>query len=461
MSALYSIGDLEQWDKRIQEKAVEFGLDCYPQQFEICDHNQMLANMAYSGVPSHYTHWSYGKAYEKQKTLYDYGVAGLPYEMVINSNPALAFLMRDNTLLLQILTIAHVYGHNDFFKNNFTFKSTRAEYTIDTFKAHGDRIRLYREDPSIGLENVEKLLDAAHAVSLQCRRNLAIRKRTIEEERDALIESALPPADPFQRIHRRKASPRPNLVKVPPVPDDDLLLFIRDHNPNLAGWEKDVLTIVHEEAQYFVPQIETKIMNEGWATYWHKRILDSLELPESLHLEFIVRHNQVVRPFEMGLNPYHIGLVIWRDIAGLNEGDAKLFEVRETDRDTAFFRRHLTEELIRELNLFEYEVKGKQKVIRNVADDVGWSQVKEALLKNVGMNTVPVIKVEDADFGHNHTLYLVHYHDGRDLQLEYAEKTLAYLSQMWHGEVVLETELDGKRYMLICNDGGFSTKALR
>lgn len=463
MSGLYSVSDLEYWDKRIQEKVREFGLDCFPQQFEVCDHNQMLSNMAYSGIPSHYPHWSYGKTYEKQKTLYDYGVAGLPYEMVINSNPTLAYLMRDNSLLLQIFTIAHVYGHNDFFKNNFTFRSTRAEYTIDTFKAHGDRVRQYIEDPSIGLESVEKLIDAAHAVSLECRRNLAIRKRTPEEEKDVIIESSAPPPDPFQSIHRRKPTPQLNLSKVPLVPDDDLLLFIRDHNPNLSGWEKDILTIVHEEAQYFIPQIETKIMNEGWATYWHKKILDSLELPEDLHLEFIVRHNQVVRPFSNGINPYHIGLVIWEDIHRRNNtpGYEKLFEIREADRDTSFLRRHLTEELVRELNLFEYETKGDQKIVTNVADKEGWLQVKEALLKNVGMNTVPVIKVEDGDFGHNHTLYLVHYHDGRDLQLEYAEKTLAYLSELWHGEVVLETALDGKRYMLIYNDGGFSTKALR
>src|SRR5437899_11370877 len=129
-------------------------------------------------MPSHYPHWSYGKSYEKLKTLYDYGVSGLPYEMVINSSPAIAYLMRDNSLLLQVLTIAHVYGHNDFFKNNFTFKHTRAEFTISTFKAHANRIRSYSEDPSIGLEAVEALLDAAHALPLHCLRNLALRKRT-------------------------------------------------------------------------------------------------------------------------------------------------------------------------------------------------------------------------------------------------------------------------------------------
>src|SRR5262245_17863883 len=295
--------------------------------------------------------------------------------MVINSNPALGYLMRDNTLFLQILTIAHVYGHNDFFKNNFTFRSTRAEFTVSTFKAHGNRMRAYIEDPSIGLEKVETVLDAAHAVSLQCRRNLAVRKRSPEENRQDLLDAARAPADPFRSIHRRPEYVEPDLRKVPLVPDPDLLLFIRDHNPYLAEWEKDVLTIVHEEAQYFIPQIETKIMNEGWATYWHKRILDSLDLPQELQLEFIVRHNQVVRPFRGGLNPYHVGLRVWEDIRRRYDvptpaeaedlgphhpsGVEKLFEVRESDRDVSFLRRHLNEDLIRDLSLFEYETKGE------------------------------------------------------------------------------------------------------
>ncbi len=477
MAAPYDLKDLESWDARIRDKVREFGLDCYPQEFDICDHNQMLAYMAYSGMPSHYPHWSYGKAYEKLKTLYDYGISGIPYEMVINSNPALAYLMRDNSLLLQILTIAHVYGHNDFFKNNFTFKSTRAEYTISTFKAHGNRVRTYAENPSIGLEKVESVLDAAHAVSLQCRRNLAVRKRTPDEEREQLLDAARPPSDPFQRIHRRQQVVEPDLRKVPLTPDDDLLLFVRDHNPFLAEWEKDLLTIVHEEAQYFIPQIETKIMNEGWATYWHKRILDSLELPQEFQLEFIVRHNQVVRPFPGGLNPYHIGLRVWEDICRRYDaptpseaeelgrthptGTHKLFEVREADRDISFLRRHLTEDLMRELHLFEYEAKGDDLVISEVADKDGWRQVKETLLKSVGMGGIPVIRVADADYSQNRTLYLVHVHDGRDLQLEYSEKTLAYIHRLWQRDVALETVVNGKRALLTYNDHGFSTKTMK
>src|SRR5712692_11077061 len=202
--AAYTLKDLEYWDERVREKVAGFGLDCFAQEFEICDHALMLGYMAYSGMPSHYPHWSYGKSYEKLKTMYDYGVSGLPYEMVINSSPALAYLMRDNSLCLQVLTVAHVYGHNDFFKNNFTFKSTRAELTLNLFKIHADRVRGYIEDPSIGIEKIEPLLDAAHAVAIQCRRNLAIKKLSAEEERRRLLEAAQPSLDPFQRVHKRQ-----------------------------------------------------------------------------------------------------------------------------------------------------------------------------------------------------------------------------------------------------------------
>jgi stage V sporulation protein R len=469
----YTLKDLEYWDARIREKVAEFGLDCYPQEFELCDHAQMLGYMAYSGMPSHYPHWSYGKAFEKLKTLYDYGVSGLPYEMVINSNPALAYLMRDNTLCLQILTIAHVYAHNDFFKNNFTFRSTRAEFTTSTFKAHATRVRHYVDSPSIGLEKVEAVLDAAHALALQCRRNLAIRKLPESEERERLQDAATPPADPFQRIHRRQEPQEPDLRKVPPTPDEDILLFIRDHNPFLADWERDLLTIVHEEAQYFIPQIETKIMNEGWASYWHKRILDALELPSTLHLEFLVRHNQVVRPIPGQLNPYHLGLRVWEDIERRGDrptpeereslppgktGRQLLFETREVDRDVSFLRRWLSERLVRELDLFRAEPKGDDLVISHVADEEGWREVKQTLLRSVGMETVPVIRVEDADFGHARTLLLTHAHDGRDLQLEYAERTLAFVHRLWGRDVVLETVVNGKKTALTYTDRGFAAK---
>jgi len=473
----YEIPDLERWDDRIREKADQFGLDVYPQEFEICDHNDMLGYMAYSGMPSHYPHWSYGKSFEKLKTMYDYGVSGLPYEMVINSNPALAYLMRDNSLCLQILTIAHVYGHNDFFKNNFNFRQTRAEFTIGTFKAHAQRVRAYIEDPSIGYEKVEWILDAAHALSLEMRRNRAVRKLSQAEERERLFEASQPRPDPYHKIHRQPEYQPPDLRRVPAAPEEDLLLFIRDYNPYLADWERDLLTIVHEEATYFLPQIETKIMNEGWASYWHREILNSLELPPELHLEFLVRHNQVVRPHPGGLNPYHLGLKVWDEIKRMHDdptpeevrehgaprqsGREAMFATRSADRDASFLRRHLSEPLMREMDLFQYEQRSDEYVVTKVADRDMWRDVKETLLKSVGTGTIPVIKITDADYGGNRTLYLVHEHDGRDLLLEYAERTLQHLHRLWGREVGLETFVNGKKVLLTYSDTGFGNKPVK
>jgi stage V sporulation protein R len=470
MSAPWTVADLEEWDGRIREHVAVLGLDCFPQEFEVCDHNQMFGYMAYSGMPAHYPHWSYGKAYEKLKTLYDHGVSGLPYEMVINSNPSLAYLMRDNSLCLQILTVAHVYGHNDFFKNNLTFAGTRPEHTLSRFKSHADRVRSYVDTPGTGIDGVESILDAAHALSLQCRRNLAIRKLSPDEQRDRALDAARPRADPFARIHARPESTQPDLNRVPLEPDDDLLLFLRDHNPFLADWERDLLGIVHEQAQYFLPQIETKIMNEGWASFVHKRIMESLGLPQELHLEFLVRHSQVVRPTPGSLNPYHLGLRVWEEIeriattptdeererlpAGITAREL-LLETRACDRDVSFLRRWLTPELMRELDLFRFEAKSGDLVVTDVANEAGWRTVRDALLMNVGMGGIPIIRVVDADWGGARTLLLRHEHDGRDLELRSAERTLAYVHRLWGRLVRVEPRLPGRPATLTHGDAGF------
>ena len=473
----WDIEDLEGWEEKIRVKVEEFGLSCFDQEFEVCDHNQMLGYMAYSGMPSHYPHWSYGKSFEKLKTMYDYGVSGLPYEMVINSDPSLAYLMTDNSLCLQVLTIAHVYGHNDFFKNNFTFQTTNPEHALSRFKIHADRVRSYLEDPSIGVDKVEAILDAAHALSMQCRRNLAIKKLSLKEQRERKIQAARPAVDSFEDLHQQEEYKAPDLNKIPVSPEADLLLFIRDYNRKLSDWERDLLTIVHEALEYFLPQMETKIMNEGWASFWHREIMHSLDLPQELHLEFLVRHNQVVRPFPTGLNPYYLGLKVWDDLKRRHDdptpeeiekygkptetGMEAIFAAREVDRDASFLRRFLTEELMREMDMFEYEPRGEELVISKVSDKDGWRKVKETLIQSVGLGTVPVIKIEDADYNQNRSLYVKHSHDGRDLQLEYAEKSLSYLHRLWGREVVLETVVNGKRALLAYSDNGFSAKPLK
>jgi stage V sporulation protein R len=386
--------------------------------------------------------------------------------------------MRDNSLCLQILTIAHVYGHNDFFKCNFMFGSaTRADHTLGQFKARADRVRDYCEDPSIGLERVERLLDAAHALSLNSRRHPGIRKLSHAEQRERQIEAAQPRHDPFARLHRRPEYVEPDLRRVPLEPEEDILLFIRDHNRHLEAWAQDVLTIVHDEAQYFLPQIETKIMNEGWASYWHHKIMNSLQLPQEIYLEFLVRHNQVICPHPGGINPYHVGFKIWHDIVRRFEeptaaeieaygahdksGRDKIFEVRETDRDVSFLRRFLTEDLMRELDLFEFEPRGDNLVVTKVADEDNWQSVKQSLLATVGMNSQPVIKIHDADYGNNRALYLKHEHEGRDLHIGYAEKSLAHLHRLWGRRVLLETLMKGKKTLLSYGEHGFDAKLMR
>jgi stage V sporulation protein R len=476
--ANWDIKDLEYWDSAIREHVDDFGLDCYDQEFEVCDHGQMLGYMAYHGMPAHYPHWSFGKSYEKTKTLYDHGATGLPYEMVINSDPCLGYLMTDNSLCLQILTIAHVYGHNDFFKNNFTFTSaTNASETLSKFKTAADRVRAYAEDPSIGIEKAERILDSAHALSMNCSRNAGIRKLKPEEQRLRALEILQGRPDPFEGLTPLEEQTELDLRKVPLEPDEDILLFIRDHNPHLMSWQQDLLTIVHEESMYFLPQIETKIMNEGWASYWHHKIMNSLDLPQDIYMEFMVRHNQVICPHPGGINPYHVGFRVWQDIERrfdeMGDGESKqndqprksgrdkMFEVRESDRDVSFLRRFLTEDLMRDLDIFEFEPKGDNLVVTKVSDEDNWRDVKETLLKSTGMLSHPVIKIYDADYGRNRALYLKHEADGRDLHIGYAEKTLGHLHHLWGHRVLLETVMKGKKTLLSFGEHGFDAKLMR
>ncbi|MEO1090876.1 MAG: SpoVR family protein [Pseudomonadota bacterium] len=457
MSA-WTLAELQSWDQRIREKVEEFGLDCYRQEFELCDHHAMLGYMAYHGMPAHYPHWSYGKSFEKTKTLYDHGVSGLPYELVINSDPCLAYLMIDNSLCLQVLTIAHVYGHNDFFKNNFTFTSaTDAGETISGFKARADRVRAYVEDPSIGDDAVERFLDSAHALAFCVSANAAVKRLSIDEERTRLRKARDESHDPFDVLHPRQKDEPEDDETFPPSPVGNILAFLRDHHPRLVSWQRDLLDIVDAETRYFLPQIETKIMNEGWASYWHHKILSSLELPQDVQLEFMVRHNQVVCPHPGSINPYHVGFVLWHAIAE-KHGEAAIWAVRETDRDAAFLRRFLDADTMRELDLFAFEPKGDKLVVSEVADDEHWESVKRKLIAQVGAGTNPTINITDADFNRRGELYLAHEHDGRDLHLGYAEKTLQHLHRLWGRRVLLETRVNGKPTRLAFDDDGFDAR---
>ncbi len=421
----YAMGELQYWSGKIEELVRQVGLDCYDQHFEIVSYEDMLCYEAYIGMPAHYPHWSYGKSYERQKSFYRYNLTGLPYEMVINSDPCIAYLMRDNTLLLQILTIAHVYGHNDFFKNNRLFKrDTQADLTVEMFKNHANRVREYNNDPSIGAEKVERILDAAHALRFQVTRCGAAKqpdKKQLAKE----VGEAVP-----ERLR------------------EDLLAFIAERG-RLAEWEIDLINIVRDESIYFIPQIETKIMNEGWASYWHYQLLNRLGLPQGLHLEFLQRHNLVIRPNEGRINPYFVGFKIFEYLAKQQGGEEKLFTVRAIERDQSFLRQYLNQELCEELHLFNYAITGDDIVVDEVADDEGWKKIRDAFANSVGLGSIPVIRPLSVEKG---TLVLEHCYDGRELELNYAKETLKYVTELWGGKVELKTKLDNKEKVLTCSD---------
>ena len=450
----YSMKELEEWNARIEERTRKNGLNCYEQEFELVSYEEMTAYEAYAGMPSHYPHWSYGKAYERIRTFNRYNLSGLPYEMVINSNPCIAYLMKDNTLLLQIMTIAHVYGHNDFFKNNRLFKyGTKAELTVEMFKNHAARIRDYISDPSIGYSRVERVLDAAHALRYQCARTVGARRLEEDELKKRLLKSTEKPESDFPLLEKpsKKYSIEPDLKKIPLEPEEDLLYFIGAYG-RLEYWEKDILDIVREETLYFIPQIETKFMNEGWASFWHYKLLNEMNLPQQLHFEFLKRHSQVVRPQERHLNPYYIGFKIFENIYEKSGGSmAKIFEAREMERDESFIRRYLTQELCCELKLYEYEKDGSEYIVSEVPDDEGWMKIRDNLAISTGTGNIPLILVTDWNPKGN-TLLLEHVYDGRELEFHYANETLRYLADLWDGRVILNTVADGRKRSIICNE---------
>ncbi|MEN6414564.1 MAG: SpoVR family protein [Veillonellales bacterium] len=421
----YDLKDLELWNSRIEELVGQAGLNCYEQHFEICSYEDMLCYEAYAGMPSHYPHWSFGKTYERQKTFYQYNLVGLPYEMVINSDPCLAYLMQDNTLALQILTMAHVYGHNDFFKNNRLFQTaTRAELTVELFKVHANRVREYLHDPFIGPEKVERVLDAAHALRFQTDRQLRQH-----------------PADRKQ-LAKEAADPIPERLKT------DLLGFLAERG-TLTGWEQDLVNIVREETSYFIPQIETKIMNEGWASYWHYRLLNELSLPPSLHLEFLQRHNLVVRPHEGRINPYFIGFKLFEYLARQPDGAAKIREIRAQERDQSFLRRYFNQELCEILHLFSFTVRGGDIIVTDIADEAGWQHIRNELINSTGLAAIPLIHPIAVEKG---TLILEHVFDGRELELTYAKETLKSVAELWGNKVELKTKLHEKDKVITCNE---------
>jgi len=424
------VEDLNEWDDKIAKIAKDYNLDWYPINYEVCNYFSMIGHMSYHGMPTHYDHWSYGKSFERTHQAYNAGVEGLPYELIINSNPSIAYLMKENPLYLQILIMAHCVGHSDFFKNNRMFANTRAESVIGRFRQAKKRIQEYVEDPVIGIDKVEEVIDACHALQYQIHRDGNERKthRELVEYYRGLVEYEL---DDGEQVYY-------DIEKIPLEPDLDIMGFIAEHG-KMSDWKRDIIEIIRDEAYYFMPQIQTKIMNEGWASFWHYTISHDLELDDKHHLPFLKMHNAVIRPHIGGLNPYHLGFVIFQDIKkrfGLEE----CFIARESCNDISFIRQYLTKELAQDLELFSWSEKKESYTVDEISDEEGWKAVRKHMCDSIADAKIPVIKVSDIES--DGTLVLSHDYDGRDLELDYADKTVEHTKVLWGNNVILNTIIE-------------------
>ena len=433
----WSMEELQEWDDKICKLGGKLGLDWYPIDYEICDYKEMIGHMAYTGMPTHYRHWSFGKSFDRIQTEYNLGMQGLPYEMIINSNPSIAYLMTENPMSTHLLTMSHCVGHSDFFKNNRMFAETDADNVIDRFKSAGKRIKKYMEDPNIGVDKVEKILDACHAIRYQVHRTPGIKRRDHKHLKEYYKN--------LMRNDKTGWYNDFNIDKIPLEPDYNILAFIREHNRLLEDWEKDVIHIVEQNSLYFIPQAKTKVMNEGWAVLIHEKIMKELDLPTEYRLGFIRLHNQVIRPHLGRVNPYHLGYKIFRHIEDKYGFEACMI-ARESHNDETFIKKYLDEELCNELNLFSFAFNRKDGYhrITDVSGTEGWRTIRDDLIKNIGLNSAPVVYVEDLQ--RDGTLILRHEHDGRDLDLAEANRVFSFINELWSAGVKFTTIIEDETW---------------
>ncbi|WP_158737611.1 SpoVR family protein [Alteribacillus sp. YIM 98480] len=464
--------ELKRSIEEITEIAEGFGLDFYPMRYEICPADIIYTFGAY-GMPTRYSHWSFGKQFHKMKLHYDLGLSKI-YELVINSNPCYAFLLESNSLIQNKLIVAHVLAHCDFFKNNVRFSNTRKDM-VESMAAAAERISHY--EMVHGKDEVEQFLDAVLAVQEHIDPSLVRPKldwtiETEEEEEPSFNEKPGPYEDLWRLDEKEKATPKKRKKKAfPPRPEKDLLLFIEEYSRDLESWQRDILTMMREEMLYFWPQLETKIMNEGWASYWHARILREMDLSTEESVEFAKLNASVIQPSKTTINPYHLGLKIFEDIEerynhpgerlqelGVEPGSGreKLFEVRELESDTSFIRNYVTKELVQKEDMYLFQKQGRDYTIV----DKEWQNVRDQIIRSRVNGGFPYLTVTDGDYAKAGELYITHHFEEEELDIKYLEKTLPYLYRLWGRNVHLETVVDGKKVKFSYNGSKVHRKTL-
>ena len=462
--------ELEYAIAEITEIAEGFGLDFYPMRYEICPADIIYTFGAY-GMPTRFSHWSFGKQFHKMKLQYDLGLSKI-YEMVINSDPCYAFLLDTNTLVQNKMIIAHVLAHCDFFKNNVRFSNTRRDM-VESMTTTAERIQAY--EMRYGKNMVEDFLDRVLAIQEHIDPSL-IRSEFDEEEdeEEEIIERRPTPYDDLWALDERDekpAEPKKRRKKFPPKPEKDLLYFLEQHSRELDEWQRDILTMLREEMLYFWPQLETKIMNEGWASYWHQRIMRELDLTSAETIEYAALNASVLQPSRTSLNPYYLGLKIFEDIEerydnptekmielGVEPGSGRenIFEVREIESDISFIRNYLTKELCEKEDLYLFEKKGRDYRITTKE----FEEIRDQLVSSRINGGFPYITVVDGDYQRNGELYLMHHYEGIELDLPYLEQVLPYIYDLWGRAVHIETVVEDRTIRFSCNGDGVRKKFL-
>lgn len=491
--------DLQNLQREIEIYARSYGLDFFPTIFEVLDYDELSEIASLGGFPVRYPHWRFGMEYDQLSKGYRYGLQKI-YEMVINNDPCYAYLLRCNPLVDQKLVMAHVYGHNDFFKNNQYFAHTNRKM-MDEMANHGSRVRSIMERE--GEHAVERFIDCCLSLenlidihSPFIRRQAAAERfqsDTNPDESQSRSTGRLPsksymddfinPPEVLKAEAERARVERERPRKYPEEPQRDVLLFLLENAP-LKPWQRDVLAIIRDEAYYFAPQGQTKIMNEGWASYWHSTIMTRHCLDHSELIDYAERHAGTMAMTDGRLNPYKVGIELFREIeyrwdrgqfgaewaacddfrrrenwntqAGL--GMKKIFEVRRIHNDITFIDEFLTPEFCRRHKLFSFGFNEESETYEIESRE--FPKIKEEFLFSLTNFGQPLIRVTDGNYMNRGELYLHHETSGGlGLRLDFAQRSLENLHRIWSRPVHIET-VNEDRGLLLSYDGAEHTSTL-
>jgi stage V sporulation protein R len=466
---------IEEYFAAIKITAQKYGLDTYPAQLELISAEQMLDAYASVGMPVNYRHWSFGKQFIASEKSYRRGHMGLAYEIVINSDPCIAYLMEENTMPMQALVMAHAcFGHNSFFKGNYLFRMWTDASSIIDYLVYAKAYIAECEERH-GVDAVEEVLDACHALMHygvdRYRRPQKIsmaEEETRRKEREAYLQQQV--NDLWRTLPRAagKQSKKEHR-RFPEEPQENILYFIEKNAPLLEPWQREIVRIVRKIAQYFYPQRQTQVMNEGWATFWHYTLLNDMYdqglLTEGYMMEILSSHTNVVfqppvgHPAYSGINPYALGFGMFTDIRRIcenpTEEDRQWFpEIAGSDwrktldyamrhfKDESFIGQYLSPRLMREFRMFAVldDATQKELEVSAIHDDSGYRRVRESLSRQHDLNwREPNIQVWNVNLRGDRSLTLRHTrHNDRPLD-NTAEEVVKHVARLWGFRVRLES----------------------